>query len=110
MGKIPLELDKGDAEGAAEELDWDDPIVAECLKDALGPYVGLLTPEEVIEHKRFLTIFITTHPEARPIYERLREGRRQRPATAMSGDVAKDGAPVEGTDAILGSGTEGGRR
>ncbi len=81
----------------------------ECLRDAFGPFLPLMSPDEILEHRRFLTVFITTHPSARPLYERALEARRQRPPTATSGPVAKDGVVVEGTAEILGDGTLGRR-
>jgi hypothetical protein len=108
MTKNPLDLDEEGADlGAA--IDENDPVVEECLQDALALFPGLMSPEEVLEHRRLLTVFITTHPAARPLYERVLEGRRRRLATAASGTVAKDGVVVEGPAEILGDGTVGRR-
>lgn len=93
----------------------DDPVVEACLADALGPYLGALSPEEVDEYRRLLTVFITTHPAATPLYERL----RARPhVVSESGEVARagaEGAGAEGAGAEeledrRSSGTFGGRR
>jgi hypothetical protein len=108
MTKNPLELQEGSADPGAE-IDENDPVVEECLRDALGPFLPLMSPEDVLEHRRFLTVFITTHPTARPLYERALEARRQRLPTATSGEVAKDGVVVEGAAEILGDGTLGRR-
>ena len=105
--KNPLELDR---EGLPPEVTApvaEDPVVEECLRDALAQFDGMLSPEEVEEHRRFLEVVIRTHPEASRLYERL----RQRPTFAGSGDVAKDGALIDdGVDANLVDGTVGGRR
>ena len=108
MTKDPLELHGGGADPSAE-IDENDPVVEECLQDALALFPGVMSPEEVLEHRRLLTVFITTHPAARPLYERALEGRRQRLPTATSGPVAKDGVVGEGTADILGDGTLGRR-
>jgi hypothetical protein len=114
MQRIPLEMKpEGTNDGdPGAELDLEDPIVKECIrdaKDALGPLLALLPPEAVLEHERFLALFITTHPAARPIYERVLEGRRKRPTNAMSGPTAKEGVLVEGEGEAVGNGTEGRR-
>lgn len=102
-----LEGGGGDSGGAASgEPEPIDPIVEECLQDALGPYLGLLSPEEVLEHRQFLTMFLTTHPQARLTYERLAAGRRKRAPVARSGDVAKDGVLLADDEL---DGTSGGR-
>jgi hypothetical protein len=108
MTKDPLELHEGDADLGAE-IDENDPVVEECLQDALAQFPGVMSPEQIVEHRRLLTVFITTHPSARPLYERVLEGRRQRSLTAASGTVAKDGVVVGGTAEILGDGTVGRR-
>ena len=103
MTGIPLMLDE--AEAPVEE---EDPVVEECIKDALGPYLGLLSPEEIADHRRFLVAFITTHPAAYPLYERL----RKRPVNIKSAEALRDGARAtdggEAEDAA--NGTMGGRR
>lgn len=78
----------------------------ECIRDALGPFLGLLSPEEIADHRRFLTAFITTHPAAVPLYERL----RKRPNTnTRSGDMAREGAPDEDENEVRSDGTSGER-
>jgi hypothetical protein len=96
-------LDEADAPVEEEE---EDPIVEECIKDALGPYLGLLSPEEIADHRSFLVAFITTHPAAVPLYDRL----RKRPTNIKSGETVRDGAPVEAEAEDVGNGTVGGRR
>lgn len=70
--------------------DADDPFIEECLQDALGPYMGVLSPEQVADYRSFLTIFLTTHPAAGPIYQRLRARRVANTASAEvpRGDAA----------------------
>jgi hypothetical protein len=108
MAAIPLELDDGEAgAGAADE------IVEECLADALGPWLGVMTPEQVAEQRALLTAFILTHPAARPLYDGVRYARlRAQPGSDQSGDVAKDGVIAGGAGEAerLGDGTTGGRR
>jgi hypothetical protein len=67
----------------------DDPFIEECLQDALGPYMGVLSPEQVADYRDFLTIFLTTHPAAAPIYQSL---RARRVANAASGKVPRGDA------------------
>jgi len=109
MRKVPPELDR---EGVPPDVTApvaEDPIVEECLRDALAPFEGLLSPEEVEDERRFLEVVIRTHPEASRLYERVASG--QRPTLAGSGDVAKDGTLInEGVDVKLDDGTVGGRR
>jgi hypothetical protein len=114
MQRIPLDVksERGTPGDPGAELDLEDPIVKECIrdaKDALGPLLDLLSPEAVLEHERFLALFITTHPAARPIYERLLEGRRKRPTNATSGPTVKEGGLPEGEAEAVGNGTEGRR-
>ncbi len=108
MRKVPLELDR---EGEPPEVTApvaEDPVVEECLREALAPFEDLLSPEEVDDERRLLELVIRTHPKASRLYERLVSG--QRPALAGSGEVAKDGTLVdEVVDAKLGDGTGGGR-
>jgi len=67
----------------------DDPLVEECLRDAMCPYLGVLSPEEASDYREFLIVFMKTHPAAAPLYRRL----RKRPvATQGSGDVPREGA------------------
>jgi hypothetical protein len=82
----------------------EDPVVEECLRDALGPYLDLLSPSELAEHRRLLTAFIKTHPAAMPLYERL----RRRPAgNIRSGEVAREGTLAGEGFADAGTGTSG---
>jgi hypothetical protein len=97
MTQDPLKLDETGA-----PVDEEDPVVEECIRDALSPYVGVLSPEEMADHRRLLVAFITTHPVVVPLYERL----RKRPANEKSGEMARDGATAED----VGNGTVGGRR
>ncbi|WP_437623720.1 hypothetical protein [Sorangium sp. So ce1151] len=95
-----------------DSADGEDPLLASCLDDALGPYLGALSPEEIEDYRRFLTVFITTHPAAAPLYDRL---RARPPVLSESGEVAREGAGAEGAMAEtaapdLGDGTFGGRR
>ncbi|MGK3989977.1 hypothetical protein WME99_43445 [Sorangium sp. So ce136] len=95
-----------------DSADGEDPLLASCLDDALGPYLGALSPEELEDHRRFLAVFITTHPAAAPLYDRL---RARPPVLSESGEVAREGAGAEGSMADTaaanpGDGTFGGRR
>ncbi|WP_437756845.1 hypothetical protein [Sorangium sp. So ce1389] len=92
--------------------DGEDPLLASCLDDALGSYIGALSPDEVEDYRRFLTVFITTHPAAAPLYDRL---RARPPVLSESGEVAREGAGAEGAMADRAAvepddGTFGGRR
>jgi hypothetical protein len=85
----------------------DDSILEECLRDALGPYIAALSPEELADYRAFLTLFITTHPAAAALYARL----RKRPVDASgSGVTAREGATREDAETFAGDGTFGGRR
>ncbi|XXX78120.1 hypothetical protein WMF30_05055 [Sorangium sp. So ce134] len=89
-----------------------DPLVDACVADALSPYLGALSPEEIEEYRRFLEVFITTHPASRPLYDRL---RARPPVLSESGEVAREGAGAGGAMGPLpaperGDGTFGGRR
>ncbi|AUX39506.1 hypothetical protein SOCE26_008990 [Sorangium cellulosum] len=88
----------------------EDPLLEACLNDALRPYLGALSPEALEDYRRFLTVFITTHPAAAPLYERL----RARPSNlSRSADVAREGAAGAadaGAGAAPGDGTFGKRR
>lgn len=97
----------------AAEADEDDPIVEECIRDALAPYLRVFSPEELADHRAFLTVFIKTHPAAAPLYERLRKRR----VASASGDVPRErplAAPArdEGSTEVAGrlNGTSNGRR
>jgi hypothetical protein len=95
MAKFPfgvIEGGDGKSEVTEDEAVPHDPVVEECIADAMAMCEGIMTPEEILEHRRFLTLFITTHPMAAPIYERLRVRRLGK----RSGDVAKD-------DVVLGA-------
>ena len=89
-----------------------DPLVDACVADALSPYLGALSPEEIEDYRRLLAVFITTHPAAAPLHDRL----RARPVIlSESGEVAREGAGSEGAMGPLdaperGDGTSGGRR
>lgn len=105
------EHDDPDMTGDADPL-LSDPLLEACLADALEPYLGALSPEEIEDYRRFLAVFITTHPAAAPLYERL----RSRPLVpSRSGAMAREGADAGGTLADVaaaapGDGTFGGRR
>jgi hypothetical protein len=90
---------------AAEE---EDPVVEECLRDALAPYLDVLPPEEIADHRALLTLFIKTHPAAAPLYERLRKRR----VTASSSDVPRErpNAGAAPTSPARLNGTTNGRR
>jgi hypothetical protein len=110
MGNFPLQLEDGEAPGP-EAAAEDDPIVEECLRDALGMFPGMLSAEDEEEHRRFLRAFILTHPAARALYDQIRYDRlRAQPGNASSGPVAKDGALLDGDAEDLGDGTMGARR
>ncbi|WP_437906965.1 hypothetical protein WME95_03315 [Sorangium sp. So ce327] len=83
-----------------------DPIVEACLADALGPYLGVLSPEELEDYRRFLTVFITTHPAAAPLHARL---RAKGYVPAGSGAVAREGGGASEEAAAPDDGTSGGR-
>ncbi len=74
--------------GSGEE----DPIVEACVRDALAPYLDLLSPAELAEHRIDLIAFITTHPNASHLYHRLRE---RRAVVAKSYEEAREGASID---------------
>ncbi len=84
--------------------DTQDPVVEECIRDALAPYLEALSPEELTDYRNFLIAFIRTHPVASRLYERLRE----RSLTSKSGDLAREDAPAEGEALPRANGTFGG--
>lgn len=89
-----------------------DPLLEVVLADALGPYLGALSPEEIEDYRRLLAVFITTHPASAPLYDRL---RARPPVLSESGEVAREGAGAEGAMATPAApepanGTFGGRR
>ncbi|WP_437894303.1 hypothetical protein [Sorangium sp. So ce124] len=59
----------------------EDPVIETCLRDALAPFTKVLSPEQLLDYRRYLTVFIKTHPSAAPLYERLR-GRAALDASA----------------------------
>src|SRR5689334_22939679 len=90
---------------AAADDEEEDPIVEECVRDALTPYVRILSPEGLAEHRSFLIVFIMTHPATAPLHERL----RKRPAVlAESGEVAREGTIAADPEQARGDGTVGG--
>ncbi|WP_437864012.1 hypothetical protein [Sorangium sp. So ce363] len=103
--------DASDEPDALEPPGGADPLLEACLADALGPYLGALSPEELEDYRRLLTIFIKTHPVAAPLYDRL---RARPPVPSESGEVARDasgaGGPAAGEAAARRDGTFGGRR
>lgn len=97
--KAPSEL--------SDEDEKEDPVVEECIRDALQPYLGVLSPEELADHRQFLIAFITTHPVASPLYERLRQRRDPRD---HSDDVVREGAQAPETEQAQDDGTSGRKR
>jgi hypothetical protein len=81
------------------------PIVTECIEDALAPYRGILSAEILADFALTLELFLTTHPVAAPMVARL----RPRPVPAESVEVDRSGAPAV-AEAQKPSGTEAGRR
>jgi len=97
-----------DEPGSSDEAeDEEDPIVEECIRDALGPYLDILSPEEVADHRRFLVAFITTHPAAVPLYDRL---RKRSTARVRSGSAPLDGSAAEEEPEAEDDGTFGRQR
>src|SRR5262245_53365323 len=95
MTAKPETKDETDAE--------EDPIVEECIRDALGPFLDVLSPEVLADHRRFLAAFITTHPVAAPLYDRL----RKRATRVRSGEMARGESEDEGAKAVQDDGTFG---
>lgn len=83
-----------------------DPILEECLNDALGPFVDSLSPDELADHRQLLTMFIKTHPAASARYDRLRAGSL---VVVASGDPADSAADAVETPRRKADGTVGGR-
>src|SRR5262249_40874131 len=42
------------------------PLVTECIEEALAPYRGILSPELLVGFAATLDLFLTTHPVAAP--------------------------------------------
>lgn len=81
-GGTPAELDRGWEEG-------EDPVLVSIVRKALAPYVGRVPPERLVEYRRLVILFITTHPAMATRYERV----RTRPVVvAASTTVTKDDA------------------
>jgi hypothetical protein len=74
-----------DPDEAAPVLNDDevDPILEARLEHGLAPYRDLLPPEDLEVFREMLTLFLTTHPVAVRLLNRL----RARPAPASSGEV-----------------------
>jgi hypothetical protein len=101
MTQDPLRLDEA-AAGTSED---DDPIVRECIEDALALFPGALTAEQEASHRMFLAAFIKTHPAAAPLYDRL----RARPRDLRTVTRPKDDTPVAEESAAVREVAGGGR-
>src|SRR5262245_14543127 len=97
---------KDEPDSPGEDEDDEDPIVEECIRDALGPYLEVLSPEEVADDRRFLAAFITTHPAAVTLHERLRKRSTTR---IRSGSVPLDEPATEEEPEAQDDGTFGRR-
>jgi hypothetical protein len=68
-----------------------DRLVDELVDGALAPYMAALSPEQIAERRAFIGAFITTHPTAGPLFERLRKRRvtatSQKRAREAEGDA-----------------------
>jgi hypothetical protein len=69
-----------------------DPLVNECIEDALGPYRSLLPPEILGDFREVLELLLTGHPVLAPMVD----GLRARPVVASSGEVdrSEQGGPL----------------
>lgn len=86
------------------EAEGQDPLIEECIRDALEPWMKVLTPEQIAEHRALLKVFITTHPAAKPLYERL---RLRTPSIGGSGVVSREGATASPSVPMPSDGTFG---
>jgi hypothetical protein len=50
----------------------EDPILEARIDHAVAPYVGRLTPEAILEARRFLRVTLTTHPVLAPLMDQVR--------------------------------------
>lgn len=94
------------AQPEASEAD-EDPVVEEILRDSLDALEEFLSPEEMIDHRRVLTMVIKTHPAALPLYERI---RTRRAPIGVSGDMVREGVDEEPAPPVQRDGTFGGPR
>ncbi|MGK4003703.1 hypothetical protein WMF31_13820 [Sorangium sp. So ce1036] len=104
-----------DAGATAEddEVLLDDPVVARHIERALSPYRGLLPAEALEAMDDLLFVVLTTHPEVRPMVDRLRRAARvERSGTRASPACgrAADGATLPGDARDRPTGAGGRRR
>ncbi|WP_437585620.1 hypothetical protein [Sorangium sp. So ce1000] len=113
------EFERGvDPEAGDNEALLDDPVVARHIERALDPYRDLLPEEALAAMDDLLFVVLTTHPEVRPMVDRLRRaarvdrsGTRPTPArrAAGAGDAALPG-DEEGRSERVGGKACGGTR
>ncbi|XXX72599.1 hypothetical protein WMF30_33610 [Sorangium sp. So ce134] len=100
-----LEEDVG-LEAEDDEALLDDPVVVRHIERALSPYRGLLPEEAIAAMDDLLFVVLTTHPEVRPMVDRLRRAARversgARPSPAGRGSAAGGAAvPAAGGAAL----------
>lgn len=90
-----------DLEAEDDEALLDDPVVVRHIERALSPYRGLLPAEAIAAMDDLLFVVLTTHPEVRPMVDRLRRAARversgARPSPARRASSAGgEAVPVE---------------
>ncbi|XXY51451.1 hypothetical protein WME91_09935 [Sorangium sp. So ce269] len=88
-------------EAEDDEALLDDPVVVRHIERALSPYRGLLPVEAIEAMDDLLFVVLTTHPEVRPMVDRLRRAARversgERPSPARRASAAGGAAlPAE---------------
>jgi hypothetical protein len=81
------------------------PVVTECVEEALAPYKGLVCPELLVGFVETLDLFLTTHPDVAPVVEQLRP--REVPFTSGNRDRSAAPAATPVAEAPKPTGTEG---
>jgi hypothetical protein len=87
-----------------QEDDAPNPVATECIDEALAPYRDLLPPEVLADFAECLDLFLTTHPVAALVVERL----RPRSAPETSAEMDRNGEPLA-AEMVKRNGTEEGR-
>ncbi|AUX34349.1 MULTISPECIES: hypothetical protein [Sorangium] len=88
-------------EAEDDEALLDDPVVVRHIERAMSPYRGLLPAEAIAAMDDLLFVVLTTHPEVRPMVDRLRRAARversgARPSPAGRGSAG--GAALSGEE------------
>jgi hypothetical protein len=72
------------------EIPDDDPIVEQIIEASIAPIRHRVTPELLADMREVLVLFLTSHPEASRVVDRL----RPRAARVSSGQVVRETSEV----------------